>query len=233
MRIAPIAPITFAHRGARLEARENSLTAFALALELGAQGLESDVRLSSDGVPVLAHDATLRRGMRRYRVDALDADALAALDVPSLAALYETCGTDFACSLDLKVPDVATATLDVARAFGAIDRLWVCSPDMRGLIALRESDPDVRLVHSARKREIAAPLERHAALLSEHRIAAMNMHHTDWTAGLVSMFHRFDVRAFAWDVQEVRNIREMVRIGIDAIYCDRPDRMVSAVAEFA
>ncbi|MFZ4516200.1 MAG: glycerophosphodiester phosphodiesterase [Acidimicrobiia bacterium] len=228
-----IAPITFAHRGARLEARENSLSAFARALEFGASGLESDVRLSADGTPVLAHDATFRRGLRRYRVDQLTPAELADLEVPTVAALFDTCGSAFDLSLDLKVPQAARATLDVVRAVGAIDRLWCCSPDMRVLFALRESDPDVHLVHSSRKRELAAPIERHAARLAEAGIAVMNMHHTDWTAGIVSLFHRFSVRAFAWDVQEVRNIREMVRIGIDGLYCDRPDRLVSAVAEFA
>ena len=57
----------------------------------------------------------------------------------------------------------------------------------------------------------------------------MNMHHSDWTAGLVSLFHRFDVRAFAWDVQEVRQLRAVLRMDIDAVYCDRPDRMVATV----
>jgi len=57
----------------------------------------------------------------------------------------------------------------------------------------------------------------------------MNMHHSGWSAGLVSLFHRFDVRAFAWDAQEVRQLRAMLRIGIDAVYCDRPERMVETV----
>ena len=57
----------------------------------------------------------------------------------------------------------------------------------------------------------------------------MNMHHSEWTAGLVSLFHRFDVRAFAWDTQEVRQLRAVLRMRIDAVYCDRPDRMVATV----
>ena len=63
-------------------------------------------------------------------------------------------------------------------------------------------------------------------------IDAINLHHTEWTAGLVSLFHRFDLRAFAWDTQEVRHIRAVLAMGIDAIYCDRPDRMVATVGEW-
>jgi glycerophosphoryl diester phosphodiesterase len=55
-------PIAFAHRGARAHARENTLDAFALALRLGATGLESDVWLTADGVPVLDHDGVVRTG---------------------------------------------------------------------------------------------------------------------------------------------------------------------------
>jgi glycerophosphoryl diester phosphodiesterase len=60
----------------------------------------------------------------------------------------------------------------------------------------------------------------------------MNMHHRDWTAGLVALFHRFGVRAFAWDVQEVRHLREVLRMNVDGLYCDRPDRMVATVGEW-
>jgi glycerophosphoryl diester phosphodiesterase len=230
--IRGIAPLTFAHRGARLELRENSLGAFARALELGAGGLESDVRLSADGIPVLAHDATFRRGLRRYSVAALTADELRRLDVPSLSDIYQSLGPHMPLSLDLKVPDCALHVIEIAKVHGAVQQLWLCSPSFDELAALRSDEAEVRLVHSMRKRQISASMERHAAQLSDARIDAMNMHHTDWTAGLVSLFHRFSVQAFAWDVQEVRQLRSMIRIGIDALYCDRPDRMAATVAEF-
>lgn len=55
------AAIGFAHRGARDRAPDNRLESFALALELGAGGLESDVWLTADGVPVLDHDGLVPR----------------------------------------------------------------------------------------------------------------------------------------------------------------------------
>ena len=60
-------PIAFGHRGARAHAPENTLEAFELALRLGANGLESDVWLTADGVPVLDHDGLLRRRLGRSR----------------------------------------------------------------------------------------------------------------------------------------------------------------------
>jgi glycerophosphoryl diester phosphodiesterase len=54
-------PLVLAHRGARLQAPENTVPAFLLALELGADGVELDVRATADGVAVCIHDGRLER----------------------------------------------------------------------------------------------------------------------------------------------------------------------------
>lgn len=231
--IGPVV-ITFAHRGARAERPENTIAAFTRALELGASGLESDAWLSADGEVVLVHDASFRRGMRKVRVAATTADELAAYDVPCLAELYATCGTDYDLSIDAKEPAVMRAMADVARAAGVPGRLWICSPEFDELRALREPLADVRLVHSPGYGGLPpANFERHCADLAAAGIDALNLHHADWTLGTVTLAHRFDLRAFAWDTQETRHILAMLRHGIDGVYCDRVDRMVAAVGEWA
>jgi len=54
-------PLILGHRGASAVAPENTLAAFSRAIQDGAEGIEFDVRLSRDGVPVVIHDASLRR----------------------------------------------------------------------------------------------------------------------------------------------------------------------------
>lgn len=228
-----MSPITFAHRGGAADRPENTIAAFAHAVEHGVTGVEGDVRLSSDGVPVLAHDASLRRGLRRRRVDATTAADLSAMDVPSLRDLYEVVGTDVHVSLDLKTADVAGPALEVAGSAGVLERLWLCSPDLDALELLRSQNEAVRLVHSTTRTAVGDGLERHASRLSEMRIDAFNLHRTEWTRGLVVLFHRFDVCAFAWDVQEVRHLRAVLECGVDAVYSDHVSRMVGVVAEFA
>jgi glycerophosphoryl diester phosphodiesterase len=230
-----VPPITFAHRGARTEAPENTLLAFRRALELGARGVETDAWLSVDREVVLVHDRVVRRGLRRHRVDTTRAEDLARLDVPRLADLYGELGSAFELSIDVKDQGAAQPTIELARAAGdgAPERLWLCHPSTRFLAELRERTPEVKLVHSRRRRQIEAPLERHAANLLESGINAMNLHYTEWTAGLVALFHRFEVGAFAWDVQEVRHLRKMLTMNVDAVYCDRVDRMVATVSEWS
>lgn len=86
--------LRLAHRGDWRSAPENSLAAFVAALAMPAcDGLEFDVRLSADGVPVINHDATLERVHGRpERVDALPARALVELGVPTLADLLAAVG---------------------------------------------------------------------------------------------------------------------------------------------
>jgi glycerophosphoryl diester phosphodiesterase len=74
-------PLVIAHRGASGLAPENTLAAFALAVELGADGIELDVQLSADGVPVVIHDSRLNRTTNaRGAVSRLTADQLRRLD---------------------------------------------------------------------------------------------------------------------------------------------------------
>jgi glycerophosphoryl diester phosphodiesterase len=228
-------PITFAHRGARSELPENTLPAFQRALELGARGLETDAWLAKDGEVVLAHDEKVRKGLKRHSVRESDSATLRTLDVPRLADLYAALGTDFELSVDVKHRRVARPMVEAARAAGpeAPGRLWLCVRDAEHLAELREHAPDVKLVHSPGRGGVApVALERHAADLAARGIDALNLHHSDWSLGTVTLVHRFGLRAFAWDTQEARHILAVLRMGVDAVYCDRVDRMVATVAEW-
>lgn len=77
-------PLIIAHRGACASAPENTLAAFRFALDSGADGVEFDVQLSNDSVPVVMHDLRLKRtGARAERVADLTAEQLAQVDVGS------------------------------------------------------------------------------------------------------------------------------------------------------
>jgi glycerophosphoryl diester phosphodiesterase len=223
-------PITFAHRGGRAHAADNTLDAFRLGLRLGATGLESDVWLTADGVPVLDHDGRVKVGLRNRPVGALDRRALPG-HVPTLEDLYAECGTDFELSLDVKDPSAAKPVVDVARAAGggAPDRLWLCHPDWELLAGWREDLADVRLVDSTKLAVMRRGPERRAAQLSSAGIDAVNMHYADWTGGLTTLFHRFGRLAFGWDAQHERILRSLVRMGIDGVYSDHVDRMVEVI----
>ena len=83
-------PLIIAHRGASAVAPENTIAAFEAAIAAGADGIEFDVRLTRDGVPVVIHDETLYRTTGvRGRVADTSSDQLNQLDVPTVAKLFE------------------------------------------------------------------------------------------------------------------------------------------------
>ncbi len=226
-----MAPIMFAHRGARIDFPENTMPAFAAGLAAGATGLESDAWVCGDGEVVLAHDRTVGRLRRRLNVREASAAQLGEFGVPRLIDVYRELGCEFEFSIDAKHRKVIEPMLAIAKEFGALERLWLCYPEFDTLVDLR-SATTAKLVHSCPKDRLGdGGIERHAHLLQVGGIDAMNFRHTEWTAGLVALFHRFDVKVFAWDVQEERHLREMTRIGIDGLYCDRPERMVAVAAQ--
>jgi glycerophosphoryl diester phosphodiesterase len=222
-------PILFAHRGARAHAPENTIEAFALARRLGATGLESDAWITSDGVVVLDHDGRARVGKRRRPLAACSREQLPP-HIPTLADFYATFGAAPHVSLDVKDPKAFDGIVAVARAASgdALAKLWLCHPDLDTLRTWRESCPGVRLVNSTRLRRLPRGPERRAAELAEARIDAINLHHSDWTGGLTTLFHRFERLAFAWDAQYERVLEALLRMGIDGVYSDWVERMVDA-----
>lgn len=222
-------PIGFAHRGARAHAKENTLDSFRLARRLGATGLESDVWLTAEGLPVLDHDGVLRSGLRKRRFADVKREDLPA-HVLTLPELYAACGTDYELSLDIKDAAAAEAVISAARDAGAESRLWLCHPDWRTAAGWRDLSPAARLVDSTRRRHMKEGVERRAASLAGAGIDAVNLHHTDWTTGFVTLFHRFEVLTMAWDCQHPHVLVEILRMGIDAVFSDHTDRMQSAIA---
>ena len=222
-------PIAFAHRGARAHAPENTLESFHLARRLGATGLESDVWLTADGVAVLDHDGVVGGRIRRTSIDKLQRAALPT-SIPSLDELYAECGNDLELSLDVKDPAAIDAVIAAATATGdgAIGRLWLCHWDLDRLTSWRERWSDVRLVHSTRMSRLERSPERHAADLARLGIDAVNFHHSEWSGGFTTLYHRFGVLAFAWDAQFERIMDDLLGMGIDAVYSDHVDLLTTA-----
>jgi glycerophosphoryl diester phosphodiesterase len=222
-------PLLFAHRGGRAHAPDNTIEAFALALRSGATGLESDAWVTADGVAVLDHDGLIRSGVRRRRIRDTERHDLPS-HIPTLDGLYESCGTGFELSLDVKDAAAFDEIVAVARAAGALSRLWLCHPDVDVLVGWRGRCDGVHLVNSTGLRRLPQGPERRAAELAAANIDAINLHHSDWTGGLTTLFHRFERVVFGWDAQHVRVLQGLLDMGIDGVFSDWVDRMVDSLS---
>jgi glycerophosphoryl diester phosphodiesterase len=110
-------PLRLAHRGDRRAAPENTLEAVLAAMRIpGCDGVEFDVRLSRDGIPVLLHDATLARVQHvRQEVGGIDAAELAGHGIPRLDEVLAAL-PDAWMDIELKGDDHGEATAAVLRA---------------------------------------------------------------------------------------------------------------------
>ena len=64
--------------------------------------------------------------------------------------------------------------------------------------------------------------------MADDGIDAVNLHHTEWSGGLTTLFHRFERLAFAWDLQFEHVLRNIIRMGIDGVFSDHVDVMTDA-----
>ncbi len=222
-------PLGFAHRGGRADAPDNTLEAFRKALEAGSRALESDAWATADGIVVLDHDG-VAPGLRRRKIADVDRAELPG-DIPSLVDLFAEAGTDFDLALDLRDASVGPAVAAQAREAGHDPaRLWlVAADDLEAAAGWKSTLAGVRVADSTRRRSWKEGAERRAANMAEAGLDAVNLHHTDWSAGLVTLFHRFDVLCFAWDCQHDRVITDVLGMGVDGVFSDHVDRLAKAL----
>ena len=149
--------LNIAHRGASGYAPENTRAAFALAIEMGADRIETDVRRTSDGALVLVHDGTVARTTDGHgpvadhtlaELRALDAgswygDDFAGERILTLDELIDEFGSRLPLVLEIKVGLATAALVDAIRTEGIGERVHVTSFDWAALLAARSLDPDV------------------------------------------------------------------------------------------
>lgn len=223
-------PIGFAHRGARAHAPENTIEAFTLAVRLGATGLESDVWVTADGEAVLDHDGLVGR-VRRRRISDMRRDELPS-HIPSLAEFYDAVGVERPVSLDVKDPAAFEPTVRAAEEAGAAEMLWLCHPSWELVATWRSRSDAISLVDSTRITRMKDGPERRAMQLRDAGIEVVNLHESDWTAGLATLFHRFGIECFGWDAQLPRVLDQLLAKGVDGVFSDHVDRMVDALAPY-
>lgn len=210
-------PYAFAHRGGRAHGRDNTLATFAHALKAGARGIETDAWLTADGAVVLDHDGVHRAAERRHLpiADVLRADLPG--HIPTLDDLFEQCGTDFDLAIDVRLPHVGDAVIDVARRHDALGRLWLVAANAHDLSRWRPLSDDVRLAVTLRPVDARRSLIAAAAACGAE---AINMRWMWWTRRRIRHLHDDGLLCFAYDAQRRFSVRRSTRLGVDGVFSD-------------
>lgn len=195
---------------------------------LGAAGVSARVQRTADGEIVLSDAGALGRWPRRRRIS-----ETSLADLPGLVRLADVLAiTDAETVIGLTVTDVTEAegAVEVMRTAGDLGRLWLSHDDHRELAGWRERWPEVVLVHRGRIGALDGGPERHASRLAEAGVGGLSMPAADWTGGLTTLVHRFDLDAVATDARVERVFVDLVRMGIDAVHSGHVELLVDVVA---
>jgi len=236
----PDRPLNFAHRGASHEAPENTLAAFLLAAELGADGIELDVQLSKDGQVVVLHDFVLEtttngHGLVRDRtladLKALDAGswfdpAFADQRIPTLQEVMDAVGRRLLLNIELKTrglsdEGLAAAVVRLVEENGLLDRVILSSFNPLAVWRVRRLNPwiPVGLLYAP---DLPLPLRRpwlHRLIRPE----ALHPHHTLVDEEYGRWAKRQGYRLHVWTVDDPGEMWRLVRQGVEAIITNRPD----------
>jgi glycerophosphoryl diester phosphodiesterase len=231
-------PLCFAHRGASHRSPANTLAAFLLAAELGADGVELDVQLSKDGEVVVIHDFSLNsttngQGFVKQRTLAelkeLDAGSwfgseFAGQRIPTLQEVVDAVG-DRRLNIELKTTslrpyDLVEAVVRIVEDGDLVERVIVSSFNPLALLRVRRLMPrlDIGLLYAS---HLPLPL-RSPWLRSVVRPNALHPRHTVVDGDYVRWVQGQGYRLHAWVVDDADEMRQMAQWGVDAIITSRP-----------
>ncbi len=242
-------PLVYAHRGGSRLRPENTLIAFDNGLSLGADGLEFDVRLSADGVPMVHHDETIDRTTDgQGPLSSFTAEALARFDagyhfrdltgaawrgrdcrIPRLRDVLERY-RDVPCIMELKGtdPEVARRAVAEVRAVDAMGQVCFAGFDDQVVRAARAAGADV--VSGAAREEIRRFLYR-SWVWAAPRHTAFQAFQVPEVAGntrvvsrrFVHAARRAGVPVAVWTVDDPADMERLLEWGVRGLISDRPD----------
>lgn len=220
--------LNVAHRGASREAPENTLPAFERAIEASADAIEADVRVTADGHAVVLHDATLERTTEgRGRVGRLALAEVRALDagggarVPTVREVLDLARGRALVMLEIKVLAAVAPTIDAVTSAGMSERVALMAFSARSLRQARALAPQIPRVRLARNRAeatLALRSDPGSCLGARHRIV---------DAVLLERCLRAHRPVIAWTVDEERDLRRLIDLGVDALVTNEPRRLAS------
>lgn len=232
-------PAIIAHRGACAYAPENTLAAFELAVEQGADGIEFDVKLSSDGHVVIMHDPTVNRttngnglvkDMALAELKSLDAGrsfsgAFAGEPVPTLAELFERL-QDRTC-LNIELTNYTTQSdalpekvAELVEQYRLYENILFSSFSMKTLKRIRQLLPNIPAGMLA-LRGLPGAVSR-SFIGRKFGPHALHPYYTDVTRSLVAAQKAHNRKVNVWTVNDEATMRKLISFGVDGIITNDP-----------
>lgn len=223
--------INYAHRGASEYYPENTMISFRKGLEMGANGIETDVQKTKDGVVVLFHDDTLDRVTTKTGCIAdYTYSELLKFDViknelkekiTTLEEFLKEFGKeDITFAIELKVTGVAKETAELIYKYGVQDKVIITSFQYDALVEIKECAPELKRGYllfnlDEKTRKEIDSLELYEICPKGENISAEE----------VAEYHKKGYNVRAWGMSNVDIMKRTIDKGVDGMTVNFPDKL--------
>lgn len=241
------APLVIAHRGASLQAPENTLAAFLKAIELKADAIEMDAKLTADKHVVLHHDSRLDRTTDgKGLVSSQELNVIKRLDagkkidnnyaherIPTLEEAIDAIGNRMLLNIELTnysspFDDLPGAVIRIIKRYQIQSRVLISSFNPIALFRVRKIDPDIMCGLLIKPSE-PVWLRKLLQLVVSHDTIHPSHHLVD--AGFVSRSVRSNKLIYSWTVNETEEIIDLLDLGVNGIITDDPQLVRGIIGE--
>ncbi len=227
----------YAHRGFSGKYPENTMIAFEKAIEIGADGIETDVQLTKDGVPVICHDFSIDRcsngtgSVSEYTFEYLRTLEFGGQKIPTLdetLALFapSKLGVNIEIKNDFgRFPGIEEKVVALVQKYQMQKRVIISSFDHATVLRCRALDPsiDIGFLYECYYQEMGDYCARNGV-----KNAHPNWRKLDEKS--IANLRKNGCRINAWTVNEEADIRRLIDLGFDIIIGNNPDLVKDCLA---
>ena len=244
------------HRGANLAAPQNTIPAFEKSIEIGVDGFETDIHLTSDGVPVVCHNYTIDETsngtgevtkmtleeLRSYDFGSYFSEKFAGTKAPTLEEFYTLCETaDIEImNVEIKPPldgnmEIVSKTINAAKAHGLFDKLLISSFDANVLVECKKVDPNCKtgfLYATNKSHFYKTMLFGYVKFAKKIKADFLHPHFSAVTKHYVKRLHKNGIGINVWTVDKPSIITRMMKCGVDGLITNDPEICKELIAKF-
>ncbi len=235
------------HRGANLVAPQNTLTAFSKSFEIGCNGVETDIHLTKDGVPVVCHNFTIDETsngkgaikdmtleeLKEFDFGSYKGEEFKDTKIPTLDEFIELCKDKPIDVLNIELKsevfgeagvELAKKTIETAKKYGMFEKLIISSFDPAILVVCKKLDASCKtgLLYSPDKKIGRRIMLHPMAFAKEIKADALHPFSLLVTKTYVNRAHKMGIMVNPWTVNKEKEIKRMIFCGVDGIITDDP-----------
>ena len=230
-----------AHRGGAEESYENTTESFEYSQLLGCEFIETDVQVSSDGIPYIFHDDDLKRILNKpVRFDSLSSNEIDDLSIFNSCKIPNLSDTllrfpNLCFQIDFKTDEVVMPALDVINDMNVFDRVCVASFSSKRLQNVRSLYPDLcismgpnevfkTLLASLNLYKGEIPGDCLQIPMSYYGIKIVSKRFIDFV-------HSRGLKIMIWTINDIKTFKYLINLGVDGIITDKPKLLFQTIEE--